>query len=114
PSLQRLESQEMHWQLRYLSRFPLALALAFALTPSVASAGQVDPFSFEFKSGTKSAPKTIKSAEEKAVTDVINFDVSVTPTKARPGQVVKLTITGTPKTGCHTYSFTKRTVLQEG
>jgi thiol:disulfide interchange protein DsbD len=48
----------------------------------------------------------------RALAEVINFKVAVTPAEARPGEVVKLTITGTMKEGYHTYPITQRTKNQ--
>ncbi len=108
------------------------LALAFA---AQVLAGQDDPFDLKFQAqkrnddpfaqenkfgndpfdlGNKAEPKTDKIEKSKGVADRIDFEVSVTPKEAAPGQTVKLTITGTPKPGFHTYAFTKRTPKQEG
>src|SRR5215210_2737561 len=50
-----------------------------------------------------------KAAKVPATAKLIDFDVSVTPKQARPGQTVKLTITGKPKPGYYTYPLTQRT-----
>ncbi|HZT82283.1 MAG TPA: hypothetical protein VFA26_18795, partial [Gemmataceae bacterium] len=44
---------------------------------------------------------------------LIDIKAEVKPTEARPGEVVKLTLTGTLKPGYHTYPITKRTKGQE-
>jgi thiol:disulfide interchange protein DsbD len=45
--------------------------------------------------------------------DRIDFQVEVTPAKARPGEVVKLTIKGEPRPGYHTYPLTQRSPDQD-
>lgn len=47
-----------------------------------------------------------------ATDKMIDFDVSVTPGAARPGEVVKVVIKGTPKPGYHTYPITERSPKQ--
>ncbi len=47
------------------------------------------------------------------IKDLISFTATVSPGKAKPGQTVRLTITGTPKAGYHTYPLTKRTPDQK-
>lgn len=86
----------------------------------------VDPFDKKFEAAAVVEPKLDKPKTDtkaqvedwptipKKVTDVIRFLVTASPAKARPGEVVTLTIRGTPKPGWHTYSFTKRTTAQEG
>lgn len=76
-----------------------------------------DPFAVDHKLDLK-APKpepkvaakpSQKSERPRSVREAIRFQVTVEPNEARPGQVVKLIITGTPEPGFHTYAFTKRT-----
>jgi thiol:disulfide interchange protein DsbD len=61
-----------------------------------------------------SKEQTAASSLDGSVGSLISFKVDVTPSTARPGQVVRLTITGTPKPGYHTYSLTQRTEQQNG
>jgi thiol:disulfide interchange protein DsbD len=44
--------------------------------------------------------------------DIIDFEIGFKPASARRGQVVTLTIKGTPKPGYHTYPLTQRTAEQ--
>jgi cytochrome c biogenesis protein CcdA len=45
--------------------------------------------------------------------DRLEFAIQVSRDKAKPGEVVQVTITGTPKPGFHTYPLTRRTANQE-
>jgi thiol:disulfide interchange protein DsbD len=90
---------------------PFALKNKFEAPPAQKNQGK-DPFDI----GNKAGPTPPKQPQLKkgGVADRIDFDVSVSPKEAAPGQTVKLTITGTPKPGFHTYAFTRRTPKQEG
>lgn len=94
-------------------------------------AEKVDPFAVEFQAkadddpfalANKAEPRTVKpepapkavKAPGAALAKVIKFDVLVEPKEARPGQVVHLTIKGTPEDKHYTYAFTKRTKKQFG
>jgi thiol:disulfide interchange protein DsbD len=48
-----------------------------------------------------------------ATLDRLEFAISVSPDKVKPGDVVHVTLTGTPKPGFHTYPLTRRTANQE-
>jgi thiol:disulfide interchange protein DsbD len=73
-----------------------------------------DPFRLENKAGVKSKvdPPSPKQGSFKSqkLAEVINFDVKVNPSKAKPGEVVQITIAGTPKKGYHTYPINRRTI----
>jgi thiol:disulfide interchange protein DsbD len=77
-----------------------------------------DPFDPANKADIKvaqgEARKPQPAAPKRGVASVIDFEVSVTPKEVQPGQTVKLTITGIPKPGFHTYPLTQRTPTQEG
>ncbi|MBM4069268.1 MAG: hypothetical protein FJ271_10025 [Planctomycetes bacterium] len=115
--------------------------LALALCVSRVHADNIDPFSPEFQAKAEVAPGKLaddpfalaNKAEPRqakpplakptpkntrkpgeAVAKVISFDVAVAPKEARPGQVVHVTITGTPKDKHYTYAFTRRTKDQKG
>jgi thiol:disulfide interchange protein len=106
--------------------------LALSAQGRPVGAGQEDPFSLKYKAGeapakveklpppngeqkpanaqeTKPAAKGRNASRVEAL---INFKVSVTPATARRGEIVKLTITGSPKPGYHTYALTKHTENQ--
>lgn len=74
-------------------------ALAVALLAGLVHAQPAD--SDPFADGN-AAPKVDKTA------DLVRFEVHVEPKEARPGQIVRLTIRGTPKAGFHTYPLTQR------
>src|SRR6516164_3061638 len=64
-----------------------------------------DPFALPNKAGPrakeKQAPNPIGLKSQK-LAEVIRFDVRVKPSRAKPGEVVQVIITGTPKKGYHT------------
>jgi thiol:disulfide interchange protein len=92
--------------------FALALLLAVSV-PHLRAQGPDDPFSDanQAKPAAKPAEKTpaglSKAAQELAKR--ITFEAKFEPGQAKPGEVVKLTITGTPAKDCYTYPVTKRT-----
>src|SRR5271166_4200055 len=70
---------------------------------------QADPFAEANKADVKVAKVEdnkpgLPARKRLGLLDVIDFDTSVTPKEARPGQTVQLTITGTPKPGYHAYA----------
>jgi thiol:disulfide interchange protein len=60
------------------------------------------------RGGDPFAPENKGKLPRPATADRIDFKVSVTPQEARRGETVKLTITGIPKPGFHTYPMTQR------
>src|SRR4051794_278312 len=48
-----------------------------------------------------------KSAKRDATVDLLRFDFSVEPVRVRRGDTFRLTITGTPKAGYHTFPLTQ-------
>lgn len=81
-------------------------------------AGSGDPFDKANEAGAAAIAEKVnvqparpanKAGPQLTIADVIDFDISVTPKEVRPGQTVKLTITGTPKPGYHAYPLTQRT-----
>ncbi len=64
--------------------------------------------------GPVPTPKSAEAPRRKLPTDgLIELSASLSATKARPGDVVTLTIAGTPKAGYWTYPITERTEKQE-
>jgi thiol:disulfide interchange protein DsbD len=99
-------------------------------TVGPARAAIVDPFDIKFKAPPRTG-RTVGPAEKSAGTPVarykpgppeekppfllankIEFTATVSPATARPGDIVKLTVTGTPLNGYHTYPLTKLAVDQ--
>lgn len=92
------------------------------------TAGQDDPFAVEnkadddpFAPAKEADPKPAavgKVSQESAtatrkgkatpIDERIDFEITVTPKQGRRGETVRLTITGTPKPGFHTYPLTQR------
>jgi thiol:disulfide interchange protein DsbD len=76
---------------------------------SVEGAPQGDPFA-----AANQASPTVPGAAQrddpttKTLAELITFKVAITPSEAKPGEVVKLTITGKPKDGYHAYPITQR------
>jgi thiol:disulfide interchange protein len=92
----------------------LSLAMGFQGAPALGQdkpAAGDDPFDLAHKAPDRTAKKIAAASKSKArkVQDLISFQASFSPAEARPGQVLKLTVTGTPKAGYHTYAFTRRT-----
>src|SRR5712692_876460 len=78
------------------------------LLPRTAAA-QDDPFAQTPKANAKPpAANAPGSPAANPTADRIDFAVSVTPKEAKRGGTVKLTITGTPRPGFHTYPLTQR------
>jgi thiol:disulfide interchange protein DsbD len=92
---------------------PFALSNSLQVTAAESKPAGADPFDAQNKAQPKAAARS-KGATREAAAKYIRFEVEVSPKEVRPGQTVKVTITGTPKPGFHTYSFTKRTPNQEG
>jgi thiol:disulfide interchange protein DsbD len=92
--------------IRQTGRFRFAWLVGCAcvlwLVGSAAFAGEVtrvaDPF----------APENKGKLPPPANARYIDFKVSLSPREARPGETIRLTITGTPKLGYHTYPVTQR------
>ncbi|HZU35045.1 MAG TPA: hypothetical protein VFA18_04010, partial [Gemmataceae bacterium] len=71
-----------------------------------------DPFSETNQAPAKhrdSKPRTVLET----VQDRITFTAVVEPKEAKPGEIVHLALTGTPKPGFHTYPLTQRTPDQD-
>jgi len=68
-----------------------------------------DPFDASKERPTQAAPK-----KKNAVAGLIDFKVAVEPPQVKRGEIARLTITGTPREGHYTYSFTKKTADQGG
>jgi thiol:disulfide interchange protein len=88
---------------------PFALQNKLEAAPSPENPKK-DPFDLSNKAG----PRSSKEPQRKTggVADRIDFEVSVAPKVAAPGQTVKLTITGILKPSFHTFAFTQRTPKQ--
>ncbi len=87
------------WNRTALGVFLLPL---IALAPGFAQADPSDPFDVANKAPVLNT-KTLQ------ILKVFHFDVKVTPEKAKRGEVVRVTVTGTPLSDYHTYPLTKRT-----
>ncbi len=72
-----------------------------------AAQGLSDPFAQENEL-KRSAPPAPAPTKAPPTAKVIDFKVSAEPSAARRGETMKLTITGTPKPGYHTYPLTQR------
>src|SRR5579871_3453666 len=57
--------------------------------------------------------KNVENPTTRKPAELIHFQVQATPAKARPGQLVTLTITGVVKDGYHTYPVTQRATDQQ-
>ena len=92
--------------------------LANRAAPAAAPAGvQGDPFAAanNAQNAAAAAPKIDRNAENpttQKLAELIRFEVQATPAKARPGEVVKLTINGTVKDSYHTYPITQKATGQ--
>jgi thiol:disulfide interchange protein DsbD len=64
-----------------------------------------DPFALANRMPDAPAPR---AARKNPTDDRIDFQVAVTPERAWPGEMIQLTITGTPRPGYHTYPLTQR------
>ena len=57
---------------------------------------------------------TVKPSDKAApIADLISFKVNVEPPEGRRGETVRVTVTGTPKSGYYTYPLTQRTSGQD-
>jgi thiol:disulfide interchange protein DsbD len=86
---------------------PLFCGALAALLLTGGSAGAASP---ALSAPDKSAKPATK--DKLARPQLIQFSVSVTPQEARRGETVKLTITGKPRPGYHSYPLTQRTADQ--
>jgi thiol:disulfide interchange protein DsbD len=88
---------------------PFALANKAAPQPAPAQADRPgDPFAAD----NQAQPPAAQKADDlltREVTRRIAFQARVEPPSARPGQTVRLTITGKPKDGNHIFPLTQRT-----
>jgi thiol:disulfide interchange protein DsbD len=90
-------------------------ALLFAETPKPGDK-DFDPFADYNRANRKVEPVQPPppvNGKEPATAKLISFDVKLDPTTVRRGEVIKLTITGKPIEGYHTYPLTVRTPKQE-
>jgi thiol:disulfide interchange protein DsbD len=85
-------------------------ALLAAVGPTLAAGDDDDPFALKYQAGKAKGrePRPTVSPMAKQLAQLITFKVEVSPPETRPGQVVKLTLTGTLKPGYHTYPVTQR------
>src|SRR5262249_3377642 len=100
------------YRILWLGATVLATLSAFRV-----AAAQDDPFDVKNKLPDKSPvvkqpavriPILSPLSKKSAAGERIDFDVSITPKQARRGEMVRLTIRGTPKPGFHTYPITQR------
>jgi thiol:disulfide interchange protein DsbD len=93
-------------------RYLLAVALVglISLQAPTAPADEDDPFAAPSPATKKThAPKKKRNPTEER----IDFQVKASPDHVQRGQVFRLTITGTPKPGFHTYPLTERAADQD-
>jgi thiol:disulfide interchange protein len=68
-----------------------------------------DPFAPENQaSAPKAVPDRAHADRPPPTADRIDFEVGIAPKEVKPGETFKLTITGTPRKGFHTYPITQR------
>src|SRR5262245_58853780 len=60
-----------------------------------------------FARGQRAKPKPGNLAD--ALAKLIQFKVTLSKNEVKPGEIFRLTLTGVPKTGFHTYPLTRRT-----
>jgi thiol:disulfide interchange protein DsbD len=91
-----------------IARYPALALIAFvslSTTALRAEPGDDDPFSdANAASAVKASPRP--SSTDKTV-DLLQLEASVVPQEVRPGQTVRVTIKGSPKTEYHTYPLTQ-------
>lgn len=85
-------------------------------------AAGIDPFALEFRAEEEKnpaqppevkkepAPKLSLTAQE--LVKLLDLQVEVTPARAKPGEVVRVVVKGTPRESGYTYPITKRTSFQ--
>jgi thiol:disulfide interchange protein DsbD len=71
------------------------------LTTAIVTADPSDPFSRENRAKPKLSKPSVFLGK------IVDFSVTADPPKAKPGEIVRLTITGKPKPGYYTYPLTK-------
>src|ERR1043165_6482316 len=86
--------------------FILGLIALFATVCSRAKADPNDPFDRSHRAKPRLTSDSLDLAKK------IDFKAKVEPEQASPGQLVRLTITGEPIKGHHTYPLTRRTPQQ--
>lgn len=82
-----------------------------------AKAAATDPFAPENRAKTDAPPavakkRSARDLETEEIAKRIRFHAAISPAEAKPGEVVRLTVTGTPAKGWHTYPLTKRSSEQ--
>jgi thiol:disulfide interchange protein DsbD len=84
--------------------------VALGLFVTVARAGDDDPFDKKYEAKDFPVAKTTqRRSPQEILADKIDFRMEVSPTQAKPGELVTVKIFGTPKKGNHTYPIGKRT-----
>src|SRR5690242_19325913 len=92
---------------------PVAFLFGLVAVPGV-KAELPDPFALG-NQAKRAAPREVKPAAPKsgaAVAKNLHLQAELQPAKAKPGEVVRLTIKGTLEPGYHTYPVWKRTDKQ--
>jgi thiol:disulfide interchange protein len=85
---------------------PAVLAVVLTLTGRISAEPDDDPFADSNSATAASNSQGRPDSTDKTV-DLLQLEASIEPGEVRPGQTVRLTIKGTPKTGYHTYPFTQ-------
>ena len=94
-----------------LSLLALALLLAVSV-PHVRAQGDDDPFSDANQAKPAAKQATTQNKSEAELAKRLTLTAKFEPGQAKPGDVVKLVVSGVPAKDCYTYPATKRTVEQ--
>lgn len=86
----------------------MATVLCLAVTGSAFSAQPDDPFHPLNAAGATLPPGKAGAPKPDPTADLVRFEFTLEPGEGRRGQTVRLTITGTPKSGYHTYPLTQK------
>ncbi len=93
----------------------LALGLIVLLHPLLGAdpPDSDDPFAEANRATQTPAPAPAGKTKPDPLGDRVKLEASITPSEARPGTTVRLTLTGTLQPGYHTYALTRKTPTQE-
>src|SRR5262249_38441259 len=91
----------------FLGRISCALAVTLVMPLPLAAGPADDPFDLAHRAD-KSVVKTTLGPVSQQLAKLIDFKADVIPPEAKPGQLVKLRISGVLKPGFHTYPITQR------
>src|SRR4051812_8031551 len=84
--------------------------LTLAVLLALGSLSRAQPEDDPFAPANQAPPhKAAINPVTQRLAQLIDFKTTVEPAEVKPGELVKLTITGTLKPGFHTYPITQRT-----